>query len=89
MNNQFYFSFQTHQSFEGENYSWEGRQYLLCSIAKNNCLLIKEPFTHLLIPDDNSILANHIRNNPEGGEFFSLPLSDLKFLPKLFKKDDD
>lgn len=88
MNNQFDFTFRTHQSLRGEKYSWEGRQYLLCSITANNCL-ITEPLTHLLIPDDNSLLANHIRNNPQGGEFFSIPLSDLKFLPKLFKKNDD
>src|SRR5687768_4948244 len=90
MNNQFNFSFKTFRSLVGKiTYLLEGRKYLLSSISVNNFLLDPLPFPHLLVPDDNSLLGNSIRSNSQGGECFTIPLADLKFLPKFFEKNGD
>src|SRR5688572_8455696 len=42
---------------------------------------------HLLVPDDNSILANSIRNNLEREKkIFSIPFTDLEFRSNFHQK---
>ena len=40
----------------------------------------------MLVPDDNSVLANSIHNNPNNSQdLFTIPFTDLKFQPNFFK----
>jgi hypothetical protein len=84
MNNQLMLFFETNKSLIGETYHTGGHKYLVCSVARSGFFPPNRPFPHLLIPDDNSILANSIRQNP--GDFFTIPFADLKFSPELLKK---
>ncbi|CAJ0883666.1 22186_t:CDS:2, partial [Entrophospora sp. SA101] len=50
--------------------------------GKNVDLLLEK----IIIPDDNSILTNSIRNNPNNSrDIFIIPFTDLKFQPNFFK----
>ena len=78
--------FRTMKSAAGETYLVENRQYLCCSIWWSNLSLVYHSPLHLLVPDDNSILADSIRNNPNNSrDLFIIPFTDLKFQPNFFK----
>jgi hypothetical protein len=73
----------------GETHFIEGRKYLCCSIDGSGFAPFNHafPLAYLLVPDDNSVLANSILNIPDdGGDFFTIPLSDLKLQPSFLKK---
>ncbi|MCE8162655.1 MAG: hypothetical protein I3273_02235 [Candidatus Moeniiplasma glomeromycotorum] len=86
MDNQLFLNFQTNESFLGKTYFWEGSKYWCCFFYRSGFALLNYSFPHSVVPDDNSLLVNSIRNNPAGGEFFSIPFSDLKFQPEFLKK---
>ncbi|CAG8606867.1 14624_t:CDS:2 [Ambispora leptoticha] len=76
----------TNESVVGKTHFIGGHKHLCCSYIRSGFAPVNYPFPHLLVPDDNSILANSIINNPDGGDFFTIPFSDLKFCPSFLKK---
>jgi len=88
MNNRFYLSFKTNEPAVDKTHFIEGHKYLCCHITNSGFSTpLQLPCLFLLVPADNSILANSILNNLEGGDFFSIPFSDLKFQPTCLRKN--
>ncbi|CAG8619331.1 9048_t:CDS:2, partial [Ambispora leptoticha] len=81
-----FLSFQTNESTVGKTHFIGGHKHLCCSYIRSGFAPLNHPFPHLLVPGDNSILTNSIINNPDGGDFFTIPFSDLKFCPSFLKK---
>jgi hypothetical protein len=85
MNNQFIFSFETVKPSEyvGKTYQ-EGNQKYLTAIL-SGCSIIKKKANYLLVPDDNSQLAYHLKNDLHYDYSFNTPFSNLKFKPGFWK----
>ncbi|CFW93460.1 protein of unknown function (LPXTG-motif cell wall anchor domain) [endosymbiont DhMRE of Dentiscutata heterogama] len=86
MNNNFNFYFATTESLiRIKNYTDGGQKYLVANFTKDDFCELDNPRTHLIIPDDNSLLASHVKNNPDGYDVFFTPLSNLKYRPGFQK----
>ena len=83
MNNQFIFSFETAEPNEyvGKTYQEGHQKYLVATLS--GCSIIKTKASYLLVPDDNSILANHLKNDLHYDYSFNTPFSNLKFKPEF------
>jgi hypothetical protein len=83
MNNNFIFSFETTEPSEyvGKTYDEAEQKYLVAGLS--GCSIIKRKASYLLVPDDNSVLANHIKNNLHYEFSFNTPFSNLKFKPNF------
>jgi|SRR6185436_7544 len=85
MNKQFYF--QTSGSFTNEiSYQENEKKYLLTGLDAHNIIISTRFQTQLICPDDNSILANHIKNDPYADGTFATPVSNLEFKPNFLQK---
>nr|CAG8439252.1 2920_t:CDS:2 [Entrophospora candida] len=69
------------RNFEGTSeFDFNGKKYLLCNLAGHNISSSLVKYQTLLIcPDDKSILASHIKNDPYAEVCFTVPVSNLKF----------
>jgi hypothetical protein len=81
MNNYHTFSFETAEPNEyvGKTCQERNQKYLVATLS--GCSIIKVKANYLLVPDDNSILANHLKNNLHYDYSFNTPFSNLKFKP--------
>lgn len=84
MSQQPVFYFNINKSVVGETYQEGNQKYLVAILTVSNILCPNGAFSHLVIPDDNSIVANSVRTNL-ASDYFTTPFSNLKFCPDLFK----
>lgn len=70
-----------------DTYHKDGLNYLCSALFVPSFVIISETATTLLIPDDDSDLANNFRKNPLGPNdfLFYTPTSNLKFIPNFHK----
>ena len=72
MSQQLSFYFSINKSAVGETYQKENQKYLVAILPIANIFCPNDAFSHLVIPDDNSIVANSVRTNSTSDYFITL-----------------
>ncbi|CAG8793394.1 34968_t:CDS:2, partial [Racocetra persica] len=85
MNNKFSFYFETAEAAEARTHTDGNQKYLVADYTKSNFQVWDNSLIRLLIPDDDSLLANHVKNNPDANDVFVVSLSNLKYQPDFRK----
>ncbi|CAG8530606.1 14272_t:CDS:2 [Cetraspora pellucida] len=85
MDSKFSFYFETAEVAEARTHTDGNQKYLVADYTKSNFQVWDNSLIRLLIPDDDSPLANHVKNNPDANDVFVVSLSNLKYQPDFRK----